>query len=219
VKYVLSLVFGLVFGVAVAAVLIYFNPLTLGQSDRLANAQWVLDYQLGGGNIWLSTHDDRLEIPVVPIEAPLLWEGAIKGTILTAMPLAGSSGSASAVATRISVPSSKSEFLRSGLLVEDHWLITVPGSGTMFVHGINNHWPLVRDTLVTVDWLGRDFRGPETYEPTLGPVGSHAEVFGLTGEFENARGRGHESVSLDSYEGNLAALSGQLMIEMSEAGG
>ena len=213
-RYALGLLAGLVAGVGVAFAILYFNPLTRGQSVPASDSNWVLDYKLSAADTWLSTHDDRLEIPLVPGNVPLLWESGIKGSLLAAMPLHGPAGGRAAVASRISVPSADTEFLRAGLLVADYWLISVPGEGTVFVHAVNNRWPLLRDTVVRVDWLQRDWTGPQNYGPTRGPDAGGANVRGMTGQFAGARGHGRERVSLEAYDGSLAQLSGQLMLEL-----
>lgn len=217
-KYALSLLLGLLLGTASALALIYFNPLTRGGSAPDADAEWRFDYGLGAQNTWLSTHDKRIGIPVVPAGAPLLYEEGIKGSLLAAMPLADASGSADAAATRISVPSSETEFLRSGLLVEDHWLISVPGRGTIYVHAMNNHWPLLRDTVVRVDWLRREFGAPSHYEPTQGPADAGADVVGMTGTLREFRGHAHERLSLERYDGSFGTLTGRLTIDMADTG-
>lgn len=216
-KYVASLILGLVAGVATAVAILYFNPLTRGQVTPAADSNWVLDYTLSAADTWLSTHDDRLEIPLIPGDVPLLWESGIKGSLLAAMPLRGPAGGMAAVASRISVPSADSELLRAGLLVADYWLISVPGEGSVFVHVVNNRWPLLRDTVVRVDWLQRDFSGPQNYGPTRGPDAFGANVLGMTGRYAGARGHGRERVSLDEYNGSLAQLSGQLLLEVPDA--
>jgi len=217
-KYALSLIGGIILGVITAVALVYFNPLTLSQSAPIDNPEWVLEYELATRDNWLSTHDKRLQIPVVPIDAQLLWEHGIKGSLLSAMPLKGASGSEIAAATRISVPSPESELLRAGLLVEDYWLISVPDTGTVFVHALSNQWPLLRDTVVRVDWLKRNWSGPGEYGATQGPVDARAVVFGLTGVYKGGRGQGYDRLSLDSYDGSLTPVSGQLTIEMDAAG-
>jgi len=218
-KYVLSLTFGLLLGALSALALIYFNPLIRGQGDHGADDGWVLEYKLAADETWLSTHDERVEIPVVPTAAPLLWEDGIRGAWLAAMPLRGNSSDAPAMATRISLPSSETNFVYSGVVVEDYWLISVADAGTLLVHGLNNQWPLLRDTVVRVDLLGREFAGPHTYDATRGPVEGRAEVTGITGRYESAHGRAHERVSLQNYEGSLASASGQLVIEFSDESG
>jgi hypothetical protein len=217
-KYVLSLVAGLLLGAAAAAAILYFNPLTQGQSAPLGDPGLSLAYRLSGADLRLSTHDKRLDIPVVPSDVSLLFEDGIRGTWLSAYRLRSDSRPEPVAATRISIPSPESELLRSGLLVEDYWLISEPGAGSMFVHAESNQWPLLRDTLVRADWLGRDYGAPRKYHPTRGPANAAAEVFGLTGSYRGARGRARDNLSLDSYDGGLASLSGQLSIQMAAGG-
>lgn len=212
-KYVVSLLFGLIVGAITAIAVIVFNPLTLSESKPLSNADMTFDYSLGAS--WISTHSNRLNIPVVPKGTPLLFENGIRGSLLNSMPLNGQSGTASAAGTRISVPSPESEFLRSGLLVDDYWLISVPGAGTVFMHAVNNQWPLIRDSVVWVDLLNRKWRGSGQYDPTRGPVAAGARVVGMTGTLKEIRGVGQEHMSVDSYTGSLGALQGRLTIKSS----
>lgn len=216
-KYVLGFVAGLLLGAASAAAILYFNPLTQTQSAPLAEPGLSLAYRLAGADLRLSTHDNRLDLPVVPNGVSLLFEDGIRGTWLSAYRLRSDARPAPLAATRISIPSPESELLRSGLVVEDYWLISEPGGGSLLVHAESNQWPLLRDTLVSVDWLGRDYGGPRKYNPTRGPANSAAEVVGLTGSYRGARGRARENLSLESYDGGLSSLSGQLSIRLAAA--
>lgn len=217
-KYVLSLLFGLTLGVITAIAIIVFNPMTLSQSDQPGNADMAFEYSMGSNETWVSTHSNRLNIPIVPKGSPLLSENGIRGTLLTSMPLKGELGSAPAAGTRISVPSSDTELLRNGLLVDDYWLISVAGTGTVFMHAVNNQWPLIRDTVVWVDVLNRKWSGSGEYDPTSGPAAQGAQVVGMTGTLRDLRGFGHEHLSLDSYSGNLDAVHGRVTIKASAAG-
>jgi len=210
-KYAVSLFFGLILGAIAAIAVIVFNPLTLSQSKAMSNADMAFDYSMGAA--WISTHSNRLNVPVVPKGSQLLFENGIRGSLLSSMPLQGQSGSAAAAGTRITVPSSDSEFLRSGLLVDDYWLISMPGAGTFFVHAVNNQWPLVRDTVVWVDLLNRKWSGSGQYDPTRGPAAAGARVVGLTGTLKNLRGVAQEHMSVDAYSGSFGALQGRLTIK------
>jgi hypothetical protein len=213
-KYILSLLFGLVIGAALAVAVLYFNPLTQRGVEPSGDADWSFEFALTPSATWIATHDARLELPVVPADVPLLWEVGIKGSLVTAMPLQNAAGQLAALASRITVPSAATEFLRSGLLVDDFWLITVPGQGTLFMHSVNNDWPLLRDTLVRVDLLGRDWQGPGAYTPTVGPADEGARVAGLSGSFAGRAGHGRERLALHDYSGSLSALSGELLVSL-----
>ncbi|MGW8367529.1 MAG: hypothetical protein ACWGPN_02480, partial [Gammaproteobacteria bacterium] len=108
----------------------------------------------------------------------LLWEGGLKGSLLTVLPLDTGDGDG-AVATRLTVPSSETELLMAGVIAEDYWLVSVPEAGSFFVKASSNYWPLLRDTAVRIDLLRREWAGPQTYEPTRGPDDGAARVIGL----------------------------------------
>jgi hypothetical protein len=215
-KYVLSLFAGLIAGAAAAGTLLYFNPLTRAEAAPIKSSGWALRYSLGADDTWLSTHDQRIDLPLEPANVLRLRERGIKGIILAAMPMKSVDGEAVAAASRISVPSAGTEFLRAGVLVEDYWLITTPGEGSVFVHAVNNQWPLLRDTLVRVDWLQREFAGPGQYSPTRGPDRAGAKVIGVSGHYVGATGHAGERLSLDAYDGDLAQLSGELTLNVTE---
>jgi hypothetical protein len=82
------------------------------------------------------------------------------------------------------------------------------------MHAVNNEWPLVRDTLVRVDLLKRDWKGPGSYAPTVGPGEDGAKVTGLSGSLAGRTGHGRERSALDNYSGSLAALSGELHLDL-----
>ena len=213
-KYVLGLIAGLIAGSALAIAMLYFNPLTQGSAEPTAAPDWALQFGLAPAATWIVTHNEERSLPLVPAEVPLLWENGIKGSLLTSLPLHDASGRLAAFATRISVPSAGTEFLRAGLLVDDFWLISFPGEGTVFMHAVNNEWPLVRDTFVRVDLLRRDWQGPGAYAPTVGPGAEGASVTGLSGTLAGRTGHGRERRALDNYTGSLAALSGELSLDL-----
>ena len=216
-RYVIALVVGLVIGAAAALALLYFNPLTQRQVQAGATPARSLGYSMQSADTWLATHDRQIDLPVVPADVPLLWEDGIKGMVLGAMPLRDASGHVAAYGTRVTAPSASTEFLRAGLLVDDFWLISYPGEGSIFVHAVNNEWPLLRNTLVAVDLLGRSYTGPEHYAPTVGPVAAGARVQGLNGRFAGAGGHARERVALDGYAGSFAGLRGELLFNLDPA--
>jgi hypothetical protein len=211
-KYFLSLLVGLALGIAVAAAALFYNPLTLITADDETEATLVFDYALGPSSVLLETHDSTLDLPVVPVESPLLWEGALKGSILTALPL-DSAGGSGALATRLTVPSADTDLLMAGVIAHDYWLVSVPESGSFLVEANSNYWPLLRDTVVRVDLLGREWNGPQTYTLTGTSGDDRARVTGLTGRFTAQTGRAIDRLALEHYDGSLSALSGRLAVE------
>ena len=44
--------------------------------------------------------------------------------------------------------SADTDLLLRGVLVSDHWLVTIPSEGTLFVRAESNAWPFLKNTLV-----------------------------------------------------------------------
>ena len=65
-----------------------------------------------------------------------------------------------------------------------------------------------------VDLLNRDWKGPGAYAPTVGPGEDGASVTGLSGNFAGRTGHGRERRAIDNYTGSLAALSGELQLDL-----
>jgi len=214
-KYLITFLFGLVVGTALAVALLYFNPLTDDAARARAGGTWELGYALSSDSAALLTHGEDLRLPVIPPDAPLLWEQGVRGTVLGAFALEDAAGG-TAAATRISVPSPGSDLLLHGLFVDDYWLVTAPGRGTVFVHAVDNQWPMLRDTVGRVDLLRQPWTGAAAYDPTVGPgPGGRAVVRGLTGEFAGQSGTGRDLISLDRYDATgFAGLSGELLLTL-----
>src|SRR5690606_40530058 len=96
-----------------------------------------------------------------------LWERTVRKSALGLIRLSSSDGSP-AIASRVLVPSERTELLTAGVIVDDVWLVTLPGEGSMYVLGESNVWPIAKDTLVSVSLLRRAFRGPRDYVATAG---------------------------------------------------
>lgn len=210
-KYFLSLLIGLALGIATASAALFYNPLTLGKAGD-TKGELVFNYSFAPSAALLAIHDNTLSLPVVPVDAPLLWEGGLKGSYLAVLPLDTDAGNG-AVATRLTIPS-ETELLKTGVIAQDYWLVSVPDAGSLFVEATSNYWPLLRDTAVRIDLFRREWTGPQTFEPTRGPVDGAAKVIGLTGHYTAGTGRGTDRLALESYDGSLAGLTGRLTIAL-----
>ena len=212
-KYVLAFIVGIALGAAAAGALVFFNPLIAGAGDSRPAAAWTLRYEFPEPSSLALSHDEQLGLPVIPADSPLLWESGIKGTVLNVLRLDDDSDDAAPVlATRVSVPSAASNLIFEGAIVDDYWLVTVPGGGSLFVHSASNDWPLLRDTVVKVNWLGRQFANGSEFWPTRGPLNGSAALTGVTGQFAAARGRAFERLELDHYRGRFDGVRGELSL-------
>jgi hypothetical protein len=226
-RYFSSALAGILVGIVVGAVALYYNPLTTRAARNVENADWTLRYSVPDRDLIALTHYERLPLPMKPDGVDSLWEQAIRAAALSVLSLheaggdTASESAVSALATRLTVPSQSTDLLLRGALVDDYWLVTVPGEGSLFVHDLNNLWPALRENVVPVSLLDRDWRGPAEYRPTLGPRGPRGPGFalGASGRFAGVGGESGERYRLNRYSRAHGAedLAGELELDLSAA--
>jgi hypothetical protein len=179
----------------------------------------TLAYDFPAGGTLALTHAGQLGLPRIPTDIESLWEGAIENVVLSVLVLEDENGAPRALASRISVPSDETDLLLRGFLVADHWLITTPDRGTLFVDGENNLWPFLKGSLIPVKYLKQEWSGPVRYPVTVGPASRQAaEVFGVSGEYAGAHGIARESYDLRNFSATfgIEALRGTLVVTLDE---
>ena len=158
-KYLIAFVFGTLLGVAAGCAAVFFNPLIDQSAASPPGAAWSLRYNFPEPSSMLLTHNRQLGMSVIPSGTPTLWETGIKGAMLNVLTLDSDAPDTVVLATRVGIPAADSNLFMQGALVDDYWLLTIPGQGSLFVHSRNNQWPLLRDTFVLVDLLDRPWSG------------------------------------------------------------
>ncbi len=201
-KYLITFLVGLAVGGAIALTGLHFNPMSSNQGTGPGADDWSLNYAMPSDDMLLLTHGGRLRLPVTPAGAPDLWESTLRGTFLQAAVMRDADDR-EVLATRISVSHGQGNLIRDGLPVRDRWLITVPGEGSLSVDADSNIWPMVRDHLLPVWYLGRDWSGPQTLHAVVGPgLRNTAVVDGLTGRFAALSGSAVEHLELQQVSPN-----------------
>ncbi len=209
-KYLVALLFGTALGVAVAGALLYFNPLIVASGKLDASAP--MRYSLSGPRMLASAHNRLPGAPVVPADSPALWERGVRGSWLQAFVVEDANGQPAGVATKFIVPSADSNGIHNGLVTDDHWLITVPGRGTLTAASKSTAWPLVGDSLVRVNLLDRPWDGDGAY--ALQHAGA-AEIIGTSGELAGIAGALDENIVLRDYpHRGFDGLQGRLRIDL-----
>jgi hypothetical protein len=266
-RYFSSAFAGVLVGVVLAAVVLYYNPLTTRAARKVDDAELTLRYSVPDRDLIALTHDERLPLPLKPEAVETLWERGIRSAALSVLTLhevggdtahadakggegaageaahQGATGGAadgdaradatggdaadglandgpvSALATRLTVPSQSTDLLLRGALLDDYWLVTVPGQGSLFVHDVNNLWPALRENVVPVSLLDRAWRGPAEYRTTLGPRTARGPgfVLGASGRFAGVDGDAGERYRLNRYSRAHGAedLVGELDLDLS----
>ncbi len=210
-----AFVVGMLAGIALACALLYVNPLS---SQRLApvDSTTLLSYEFGPATLSF-THGDQLGFDLQPRDVPALWESTIRRSMLGTFVLHDLQGAPVAIASRAMKLSTQSNPLLRGVLVADHWLVTVPGAGTYFIESEDNVWPLIRDTFVDVNLLGRSWEGSQFYELSIGPDSrGAARLLGTTGRFAGVEGVAVHSLEVTDYADRsqlLYPVNGQLRLD------
>jgi hypothetical protein len=215
-KYLSVVIAGLLLGAAAAGAVLYYNPLTQKAAESPNATDRVLHYSLP---------DNVLEF-AVGAEARLfgqdlgddsLWEETIDRTAVLGLVLNDAADQPTAIASRLIATSADSDLLLRGVLLSDHWLVTIPNEGTLVVNAKSNAWPFLRETLVPVWYFDRPWNGPAEYWPTVGPGSDDSGVvLGVAGTFRGSEGSAverYELSTLDRQRG-LAAARGEIHLNL-----
>jgi hypothetical protein len=215
-RYAVAALVGLAAGAALALALLYINPLTSGGASEPEAGMWALDYALPA-DAFLITHSGSMRLPLKPAGTNLLWERTIRKSSFAALVLQDADGTAVA-ASRVSLPSRNANLLMRGVLLDDYWLLTVPGEGTLAILADTNVWPLLKEA-VPVWYLGREWAGPRTHAVTAGPADNgQALAVGLSGRFAGMRGSVVERYDLRGVEAPNAELGGRMYVRLRQRG-
>lgn len=191
-KYLAIAVFGLLLGAAAAGAVLYFNPLTAERAPVTDHYDGAWRYALPQ-DAWTFVRGAGTYLPDERAPTGELWEKSIQRSAMLGLRLRDAEGNPSAVASRLLASSRDTDLLLRGLLVADHWLITVPGEGSVFVRAQSNIWPFLRDTVIPVRYFDRPWEGPLELKPTAGPHSTRAAIaIGATGSFASVRGEAAE---------------------------
>ena len=200
-KYFLTWLVGFLLGATAALGLLYVNPLTRAGGTLPVEGDTVLSYASPITESLAFTHGGSTRLPTKPEGVAELWESTLAKSALGVILLRGADGTPAAVASRVSYPSEDTELLLRGVILNDDWLVSIPGQGSLFVKAQSNWWPLLTDALIPVWYLDRPWRGPTGYEPTVGPAPGHqAVVVGASGVFAGRSGTGAERYQIEAFD-------------------
>jgi hypothetical protein len=215
-KHLLVAIVGLVLGAAAASVLLYYNPLAAKAASQPSPTARVLHYSLPDQVLEFAVGEDA-RLFGQDTGRDSLWEETIDRTAVLGLVLNDATNQPAAVASRLMATSADTDLLLRGVLVSDHWLVTLPGEGTLFVRAESNAWPFLKNTLVPVWYLERPWNGPAEYWPTVGPGADESGVvLGITGAFRGSEGSvvEHYEISALDRERDLALAKAELHLSL-----
>jgi hypothetical protein len=216
-KHLFVAFFGLVLGAAAAAAVLYYNPLSLRSAASPSATDRVLRYSLPDHVLEFAVGEDaRLFGQDTGDDS--LWEETIDRTAVLGLVLNDAAGQPVAIASRLIATSADTDLLLRGVLVTDHWLVTIPNEGSLFVRADSNAWPFLKEALVPVWYFDRPWNGPGEYWPTVGPRSDRSGVvIGVSGGLRGSAGRAverYEVLALDR-ERQFAIATGEIHLDLS----
>jgi hypothetical protein len=215
-KHLIVAIVGLVLGAAAASVLLYYNPLAEKAAPQPSVTDRVFHYSLPDQVLEFAIGEDA-RLFGQDTGQDSLWEETIDRTAVLGLVLNDAANQPAAVASRLVATSADTNLLLRGVLLNDHWLVTVAGEGTLFVRADSNAWPFLKNTLVPVWYLDRPWNGPAEYWPTVGPGADASGVaLGITGAFRGAAGSviEHYEISALDPKRELALAKGELHLNL-----
>ena len=209
-RHLFVVIVGLMLGAAAAGAVLYFNPLSEQSAAQPQATDRVLHYSLPDQVLEFAVGEDA-SLFGQDTGQDSLWEETIDRTAVLGLLLNDAANQPVAIASRLMATSAETDLLLRGVLLSDHWLITIPSEGTLFVRAESNAWPFLKNTLVPVWYLDRPWNGPAEYWPTVGPGADESGVaLGITGTF-----RGSEGSAVEHYE--ISALDPQRELALANA--
>ena len=223
-KYIISLIVGLLCGVAAFATAFYLNPFVgqaklspLAVSDTQKSS---LSYSAVIGDSILFTNDGESIGRPHPNKVAELWEPTINDTQLRVVSLLDSRGVPAGVGIKMSSPSERTSLYKGEILVNSIWHLYMPGRGTLAIDQTESFWSYLRDIVVPAWTSSSDaWRGSWSRNTTAGPgaLGT-ARVTGLGGEFDGLQSEAVESINARSYSvlQGPVSMAGMLDIAISD---
>ena len=206
-------------GAAAAGAVLYFNPLSEQSAAQPQATDRVLHYSLPDQVLEFAVGEDA-SLFGQDTGQDSLWEETIDRTAVLGLLLNDAANQPVAIASRLMATSAETDLLLRGVLLSDHWLVTIPSEGTLFVRAESNAWPFLKNTLVPVWYLDRPWNGPAEYWPTVGPGADDSGVaLGITGTFRGSEGSvvEHYEISALDPERELALANAELHLQAGSA--
>lgn len=204
-KYVFSLLTGVLLGALLFSAALYYNPFA-GQvtisplsvtQDRVINLSYSAVASEGilytdAGDSIIATHPDRVAD---------LWELAIIDTRIFVTTLRNVRGEVVGIGFKFTSDSEQTSLLNANAEVNSVWHIYLPGQGTFLVAQSENYWSYIHDIVIPARWSsGDNWKGAFHSIMTSGPGAlGIARVTGGSGDFAGQSTEAVESLTARAY--------------------
>jgi hypothetical protein len=224
-KYLISLLFGLVVGAAIFAAGMIYNPFLLdrGLSPLSVTESEVISLNFSSvpSDAIVYTNDGDSRLKPFPEKVQQLWEPSIRLTSAMATVMRDARSQTAGIGIKFSSRSERTRLLRGEAIVDSVWYVYLPAHGSLFIEQFENYWTFLREVGIPAyrssannwkgTWIGDLSAGP-------GALGT-AAVSGGAGSFQGLKTEGLESLTATAYsiDDGLVAAEGRLLIEMPDA--
>ena len=211
-KYLVSLVLGLLTGVVLFALGLYYNPFT-GQpvvSPLAVTDDRVLDLSFSAVPAEAILYTDHGESAVRPRPERVneLWEPSVYHTRVLVTTLENSRGGIG-IGIKFSSDSEASALIGGKAMVNSAWHVYMPGQGTFMIDQVENYWSYLREIVIPARWSSADsWRGSFHRITTSGPSSlGTARVIGGSGDFAGMQSESVESLTATGYSAETGPVS------------
>jgi len=228
VKFLFSLLIGLLTGVLLFTAGMVYNPFVSKQALSplsVTDSQTVtLGYSGVASKSLVYTNSGQSregfssKANPYPEKVQELWEAPIRKTSVMATVLWDGRNQATGIGIKVSSASERTRLLKGEALVDSIWYVYLPGRGSLFIEQTENYWDYLRQIVLpayrssantwTGTWLGNVTSGP-------GSLGT-AKVTGGSGDFNGLDMLAVETLSVRVWrldDGPVAA-EGRLIVEL-----
>ena len=224
-KYLITLLLGMLVGAALFVAGLYFNPFAAKQTiSPLALPDGrIIDLSFANvpAEMVLYTNNGQSVSKPHPARVQQLWESTVQNSRVSVVSLTSARGEPAGIGVKFASESEDTRPLQAKALVNSAWFVYLPGRGSLFVQQTENYWAYLRDIVVPARWSSSDsWRGAWHRITTSGPgaLGT-ARVDGLSGEFAGLVAEAVESVDAKAYSAvdGPVGMTGALSISISPA--
>jgi hypothetical protein len=223
-KYLISLLLGMVAGAALFGLGLIFNPFIADRGVSplaVAGADVItLNFSPVPDETIIYTNDgESLHVPY-PSKVQQLWEAPVRQTSVLVMPMQDARGEPAGIGIKFGSRSESTRLLRGDAVLDSAWYLYLPEHGSLFIHQSENYWPFLRDVAFPA-WRSsaNSWRGGWFADLTAGPgaLGTAAATGG-SGDLRGLEMEAVESLSVKAFSTELGLISaeGRLVIAMPE---
>ena len=221
-KYIISLVLGLVTGAALLALGLIYNPLIadrgLSPLSVTDAAVITLSFPSAPADNIVYTNNGELRHQPHPEKVLQLWEAPIRKTSAMVSVMRDGRSQVAGIGVKFSSLSESTRLLNGEAIVDSVWYVYLPEHGSFFLRQTENYWPFLREVAFPA-WRssGNNWRGTWLGDLTAGPgaLGT-AAVSGGSGKLRDLETIGVESLSVRAFSADtgFVAADGRLIIEI-----